>query len=178
VNLFAVNAIGADRPGIVAAVTGALMERGCNLEDTTMSILRGRFAMMLVVAAPDGETVSGLESAVADATSALGLDVVVHPLLGEMQPPPAGDAWTVSVYGADRPGIVHRVATVLAGRGVNIVDLTTHVIGDPDRPVYAMLLDVTVPDSTDPATLVAELDRLAVELGVSCTAHPVETDIL
>ena len=30
----AVSALGADRPGIVAAVTGVLYEKGCNLEDT------------------------------------------------------------------------------------------------------------------------------------------------
>jgi len=36
----ALSAIGADRPGIVAAVTGALVDSGCNLEDTTMAILR------------------------------------------------------------------------------------------------------------------------------------------
>src|SRR5438094_166616 len=51
---FAVSAVGADRPGIVAAVTGAFLEHGCNLEDTSMTILRGHFAMMLVVAAPEG----------------------------------------------------------------------------------------------------------------------------
>ena len=51
---YAVSAVGADRPGIVAAVTGVFLENGCNLEDTSMTILRGHFAMMLVVAAPDG----------------------------------------------------------------------------------------------------------------------------
>ena len=46
---FAVIAIGADRPGIVAALTGALFEAGGNLEDVSSSILRGHFAIMLVV---------------------------------------------------------------------------------------------------------------------------------
>ena len=50
---YAVTAVGADRPGIVAAVSGVLMEQGCNLEDTSMTILRGHFAVMLVLAAPD-----------------------------------------------------------------------------------------------------------------------------
>ena len=50
-----------------------------------------------------------------------------------------GEPWTVSVYGADQPGIVHRMTTLLADAGVNIADLTTRVIGDPDRPVYAMV---------------------------------------
>ncbi|MBV8303503.1 MAG: amino acid-binding protein, partial [Acidimicrobiia bacterium] len=44
---YAVSAVGADRPGIVAAVTRVFVEHGCNLEDTSMTILRGHFAMML-----------------------------------------------------------------------------------------------------------------------------------
>jgi glycine cleavage system transcriptional repressor len=175
---FAVSAIGADRPGIVAAVTGVLVERGCNLEDTSMSILRGHFAMMLVVSAPAGESAASLEAAVGGATSELELVVVVRPLDEEVHRSPAGDAWTVSVYGADRPGIVHRVSTVLARAGVNIVDLTTRVIGDESNPVYAMFLDVSVPPAVDPGELTARLDALAAELGVSCTAHPADADIL
>jgi peptide deformylase len=49
---------------------------------------------------------------------------------GEVPGGPADqDAWSVSVYGAAPPGIVHRVTTVLAGADANIVDLTTRVIG-------------------------------------------------
>ena len=44
----AVTALGADRPGIVAAVTGVLMRHGGNLEDSAMTNLGGHFAMMLV----------------------------------------------------------------------------------------------------------------------------------
>src|SRR5947209_8005026 len=62
---FAVSAVGADRPGIVAAVTGVFVEHGCNLEDTSMTILRGHFAMMLIVAAPDDVSGEELESALA-----------------------------------------------------------------------------------------------------------------
>lgn len=175
---FAVSAIGADRPGIVAAVTGVLVERGCNLEDTSMSILRGHFAMMLVVSAPDGETSDGLERALVGATSSLELVVVARPLDEDVHRPMEGDSWTVSVYGADRPGIVHRVSSLLADVGANIVDLTTRVIGGDARPVYAMFLDVTVPPAVDPDTLVRRLDVMAAELGVSCTAHPADADIL
>ena len=38
---------------------------------------------------------------------------------------PAGEPWHLSVYGADRPGIVHRVTRLLADRRVNVVDLST-----------------------------------------------------
>jgi len=174
----AVSAIGADRPGIVAAVTGVLVEHGCNLEDSSMSILRGRFAMMLVVSNPIGIGAHDLEIAMVAATTGMELRVMVRTIDDAVPSSPEGDAWTVSVYGADRPGMVHEVAQLLADEGVNVVDLTTHVIGEEARPVYAMLVDVTIPESTDSAAVIDRLQTLAGELGVSCSAHPVEPDIL
>jgi len=171
----ALSAIGVDRPGIVAAVTGVLVDRGCNLEDTSMSILRGHFAMTLVISAPDGTVAQDLENAVAAATAAIELVVVVRPLDEDVHRSPSGEEWTVSVYGADHPGIVHRVSSVLAELGVNITDLTTRVIGPDDRPVYAMFIDAVAPVGT---ALDEALGALADELGVSCTAHRADVDVL
>ena len=175
---FALSAVGADRPGIVAAVTGVLVDHGCNLEDTSMSILRGHFAMMLVVAAPEGVEAATLEQALAGPAADLELVVAVRRIDDDVPASPEGEAWNVAVYGADRPGIVHRVTSVLADAGVNVVDLTTRVIGEPGRPVYAMVLEVTLPAGLDGGTLAARLDGLAEELGVECSAHPSEADIL
>jgi glycine cleavage system transcriptional repressor len=44
----AVTVVGPDRPGIVAEVSTALAELGLNLTDSTMTLLRGHFAMVLV----------------------------------------------------------------------------------------------------------------------------------
>jgi glycine cleavage system transcriptional repressor len=143
-----------------------------------MTILRGHFAMMLVVAAPDGTTATVLESALASPAAAFDLVVAVRPLDDSVPSSPAGEAWNVAVYGADRPGIVHRVASLLAAESVNIVDLTTRVIGADDRPVYAMILDVTLPAGVDADGLEKRLGELAAELGVECSLHPAEADIL
>src|SRR3954451_21270088 len=77
---FAVTAVGIDRPGIVAGVTGVLLEQGCNLEDTEMAVLRGHFAMMLVVAAPATITAPELEAALGAVASHLDLVVTVRPI--------------------------------------------------------------------------------------------------
>ncbi len=174
---FAVTAVGADRPGIVAAVTGAFADHGCNLEDSSMTILRGQFAMMLVVDAPAGVGAGELEAALAGPASDLDLVVTVRPA-GEPAAEPGADSWTVSVYGADHPGIVHGVAALLADRAVNIVDLSTRVVGTPESPVYTMILEVTLPPGGDPHQLQADLDATAGELGVTCRLHPSEADIL
>jgi glycine cleavage system transcriptional repressor len=45
----AVTVIGRDRPGIIAEVTGVLAGLGGNLEDSSMTLLRGHFAWTLIV---------------------------------------------------------------------------------------------------------------------------------
>ena len=175
---FAVTAVGADRPGIVAAVTGAFADHGCNLEDSSMTILRGQFAMMLGVDAPAGVGAAELEAALAGPAADLDLVVTVRPAAEGVEPAGQLGSWTVSVYGADHPGIVHGVAALLADRQVNIVDLSTRVVGPPEQPVYTMVLEVTLPAGVNPHDLEADLTAEAADLGVTCRLHPTEADIL
>jgi glycine cleavage system transcriptional repressor len=173
----AISAVGHDRPGIVAGVTAVLMEQGCNLEDTSMTILRGQFAMMLVVDVPDGVGPVSLEAALADVADAFDLTVRARTVDDDAATTYTGAPWTVVVYGADRPGIVHRVCAALAARGGNVVDLTTRVIGESEHPSYAMVLEITIPDDVDSGSVEAELAAVATELGVECTAHPSDADV-
>ena len=178
----AATAVGSDRPGIVAAVTGVFVEHRCNIEDSSMTILRGQFAMMLVVATPAGVAAAELEAALAGPAAELDLVVTVRPLpaveeeRGTIEP--GDDRWTVSVYGADRPGIVHGVASLLADQGVNIVDLSTRVIGSPEQPVYAMVMEVALPPGVDPNALADRLAEVTAGLGVEASLHPSDADIL
>jgi glycine cleavage system transcriptional repressor len=166
--LYAVTAVGVDRPGVVAALSGVLVQKHCNLQDTQMAVLGGYAAMMLVVRAPEGVTAEELHDALAEATDTLGLAIWVYPVgkLAAREEP--GSRWLVSVYGADRPGIVFEVTRLLAGADINIVDLRTRL---RDR-VYAMSIEVVVPSSTDGDRVAAELDSLAAQLGVACSMRP------
>lgn len=175
---FSLTAVGSDRPGIVAAVTAVLMDQGCNLEDSSMAILRGQFAIMLVVDAPSGTGPHDLDAALASVAEELDLVVTVRAIPEDVAPPAGGVGWTVSVHGADRPGIVHAVTAHLAALGANVVDLSTRVVGEADHPAYVMLLTVTLPDTTTGDDLEAGLDRLGEELGVRCRVHPAEADVL
>ncbi|HUF32741.1 MAG TPA: ACT domain-containing protein [Acidimicrobiales bacterium] len=174
----AVTAFGVDRPGIVATVTGVLVEHGGNLEDTAMTILGGHFAMMLVVEVPDEEGADALEAALVDAVAPLGLTVVVRPIDDAGSARATGSPWAVSVYGADQPGIVHRVTQLLADRGANVADLSTRVVGPAGAPAYVMLLEVVLPDDVDPDELGDELRRVAGDLGVEVHLRPDDADVL
>ena len=62
--------------------------------------------------------------------------------------------------------------------GVNVVDLDTRVIGGADRPVYAMVLDVTLPPGLAGPELADRLAALAADVGVECTVRRADVDIL
>jgi len=143
---FALTIVGRDRPGIVAQVTEILFNLGCNIADSSCSILGGQFAMILIISHPQftsrdsfGEAFQPLEEA--DLTVALR---VLKPG-GEVPPHFEGEICMISVYGADRPGIVYRVAQVLGAKRINITDLNTKLVGSEQRPVYVMIIEAILP---------------------------------
>jgi glycine cleavage system transcriptional repressor len=173
----AVTAIGADRPGIAAAVAKVLFEHGGNVEDSRMAILGGNFAMMLIVALPESADAKALERALGEPAKALDLIVSVRPAAETSREHAEGSAHVVTVYGADRPGIVYRVCETLASHRVNVTDLATRVVGG-DRPVYVMILEATVPAGADVAVVEADLKALSAELSVDVSFHPLEEETL
>ena len=175
---FAVWCLGADRPGIVAAVTGVLFKLGCNLKDCSMTVLSRHFAMMMLVEGPDGLPAEALENALREPEANFELTVAVRPLGEGAMIFVEGEPFIVSVYGSDHPGIVHRIATVLADLSVNITDVNTRIIGGDDEPVYAMLLEVTLPRSLNPDQLDQRLQEEAKALGVDASLHPADADVL
>lgn len=171
-----VSAVGADRPGIVAAVSAVLYDHGANIEDTSMSILRGNFAMTLVVAtAGDAAELAAALGKVADD---LGLLLAVRAIGDDVETRPAAAPYVVSVYGADRAGIVARITALLARNGVNVTDLTTRLQGTPGNETYVMLIEVDVPAGVAEEDLARELAAAADELGVAATVHAAAADVL
>ena len=170
-----VRAVGADRPGIVAAVTGALLDLGGNLEEVRAALLRGSVATVLAVAVPDGVGRDEIEAALRPVSRELGLGLWV----GDAAPRSTGaspDRAVVSVYGADHPGIVHAIATSLAGAGANIVDLSSRLVGDP--PIYVLGVEVDLPAGTDAAGLRASLAPVAASCGVELAVESEDDEVL
>jgi glycine cleavage system transcriptional repressor len=174
--LLAVTVLGHDRPGIVADTTAALAGIGGNLEDSTMTLLRGSFAMLLLVrASVDEEAVrSALSRLEADGRLTVEVRRVPDDGVEPPGPVPAVTPYVLSVHGADRPGIVSALTGVVAAAGGNITDLTTRLTGD----LYVLLAEVSLPERSDVEQLRERLTATAQELGVDVALRPVETDEL
>jgi glycine cleavage system transcriptional repressor len=127
--------VGEDQPGIVARVTAALTEAGCNLGEASMIRLGESFTIMMMVrgvhSAPDLETI------LAPVATELHLRVHADPAGGGLHRHLVPNV-QVRVTGADRAGIVAAVTGALAQTGFNILELESDVAGEPDRPVYIM----------------------------------------
>ena len=165
---FMVIAVGPDQPGVVAALSGVLVELNCNLSDTQMAVLQGYSSMMLVVDAPPLLAAEELHNALVRGVEGLGQTPWVH-LLSELSAPAgAGRTWAVSVYGADRPGVVFEVTRLLADAHINILDLQTRQTGS----VSFLSMQVDVPAGVDGDELAAKVDSLGNQLGLSCSIRP------
>jgi glycine cleavage system transcriptional repressor len=179
VGQIAVSAVGRDRPGIVAAITGVLVRCGANLADSQMGILSGRFTMTLIVDAPPDLSMGTLNAELDQAAAELGLDAIFAREVAETEEDAVLPTRMVTVYGVDHPGIVHAVARELAERGVNITDLNTRRIPEEDgEPLYAMMLEVAPPPGTDDGELEAALRRVAGEQHLEVTVRELDDDVL
>jgi len=171
VESLAITVVGHDRPGIIAQTAEVLSRFGMNLEDSSMTLLRGHFAMTLICAG-QAEPAT-LDTALADALDS-SLSVSVLALPDEGHRPTIAASYLVTVHGADRLGIVARLASTIAAAGGNITDLTTRLAGE----LYVLLAEVDLPPGADGSALDAALAQASAELGVDTTLRPLENDEL
>jgi len=166
----AITVLGHDRPGIIAEVTGVLAELGGNLEDSSMTLLRGHFAWTLIVSGPQASVVQQQLQPL----TGQGLVVSVLEVPEEQAITESGATYVLSVHGGDRPGIVSEMTSVVAAAGGNIVDLTTRLAGD----LYIVVAEVHLPLSVDVAEVERALHAAAARVGVGVTLRPEDTDLL
>jgi len=174
VNL-AVTAIGRDRPGIVAGLTGVLVDAGGNIDDSQMSILHGQFAVMLIVSVPDDTAIANLQADLEKAGTDLELDAVTVCPVSSLERGPT-PTHVVTVYGADRPGIVHETARVMAERDIDITDLKTRRTSSGDGHLYTLMMEVAL--AGDPSELEQALSVMAKETGIEASVTELEVEVI
>ena len=170
--LLAVTVLGHDRPGIIAETTGVLAELGANLEDSTMTILRGHFAMVVVAHAE--VTAAEAERALTTLSRDGSLVVTVREIPYEERAAPLGATYLLSVHGADRPGIVATLTGIVADAGGNVTDLSTRLSGE----LYVLLAEVDLASAVDPEQLSRDLATVGAELGVEVSLRVLDPDVL
>ena len=162
--------VGQDRPGIVARVTAALYEGGCNLGEASMMRLGGNFTIMLMVQ-HDG-SLKSLQQILEPVIESTDLHMHLDKIEGHLHEHVIPDA-RISVFGADRAGIVAKVTNVLAGAGLHILNLESDVGGTAEQPIYIMHIEGRAGEGIE--ALRSALSVLESDDGIEAKLYPIET---
>lgn len=173
-----ISALGSDRPGIVDEFSEFILQRGCNIEDSRMSVLGGEFAFVVLVSGnPDG--IARVKSEIEGLAGKSCLLVVAKettrtPVTAEVNRVPYQLAGT----GMDHPGVVHRFSHLLHEREINIVTMDTHSYNAPvsGTPLFHFEMMIEVPVSLTVSTLRQELTSLADEENMDVQIQPAALD--
>lgn len=178
-NIWSFSAVGQDRPGIVAALSKVLYQHDCNLSDSSMTILAGQFAVVLILETGPKTDHEALSAAIDKLGEEWHLQVKAGPVEDvEEAFSGSGASLLVSVYGADQAGITWKVAQSIAEHGYNVTDLSTRKI-EGSAPVYILLLEIEAgPEARKRDELNNVLQSLGADLGCSVTLKEVESSEL
>ncbi len=167
---YLINAFGRDRPGLVAAITRCLYENQANLGDLQMTRLGGVFALLLEFYLPP-ENEAGVSSALEAVGEHQSLEINLVPAApyqsdrGKEKP-----NHIITLYGADKPGIVYELTRTLGQLDVNIVNLETRLAEEEE--LYLMVLEVHRPDELSPEKMTEQLKKTAGQIDTHLEIRP------
>ena len=159
-------AIGHDRPGLVEEVSEFVFARGGSIEDSRMANMHGQFAIAMSIAGTD-EAIERIRDGLEDLGTRTGIHAQLTPA-APVREAAARVAYRLTGRALDQAGLVHQVANVLRGLGVNIESMETTLEAAPETgaPVFAMDLVIAVPVDAPIPTLREELGRVCDSLNI------------
>ncbi len=166
----AISVIGRDRPGIIAGVSSVLYRSRCNIEELSQTVIRGQFAMILLVRGGEGVFMRDLKNDLGECGKELDLDINLRLLKeGDMVPfqPGETEPFIITVRGEDRRGLVYGITEVLAERGINITNLAARVAPADEKSEYMQVYEVDIPKEVDFPLIQEKLRQRGREMGVS-----------
>ena len=174
---FAISSIGTDRPGIVADLSELVYECGCNLEDSSSTILENQFAHLMVVSSSDAEAEKQLSAGCKRLEWEKKLTVFFSALEGVTWKKIRGEgSWReLKAIGVDKAGIVCRVTRLLAEYGMNIerMETSTEPSADTGTPIFHMRVLLWGPADLEEESLQQALDELGNRLVIDISLEPV-----
>ncbi len=163
-NVYVLDVMSDDHPGIVAAVSDAVESLGGNIDSCSQTVLGGYFTLIMIVSLPEPVDTDHLADRVRRAGAASSeFQVLVQPVLPvkRFSPDVQFDRFVITAFGKDQPGIVRRFSQYLAGKDINITDL----YGDRRGEEFVLIGQLEVPTQWDIRMLQTDLEQMGSELG-------------
>ena len=173
-NYLVVSSLGKDHPGIVNALSQAILDCGCNILDSRMTVLGSEFAVIMLLSG-NWSSIAKLEDMLPRVAKKHDLNVTSRRT--ELRAPSTGIIpYAVEVVAMDHPGIVRDIADFFSSRGINIEDLYTGSYQAPHTgtPMFSLHMTVGVPNETSIAALRGEFMDFCDALNLDAMLAPVK----
>lgn len=161
-----ISVLAPDRPGILAAVSKALLDQGGNIQNVSQTILHSVFSGLLMVTLPDDlddeQLAKALEARIGDPR----LHIFVRSpawAVGDYEPP-RSQPFVITTLGPDRPGLVAGITRVLARHAVNVTSMRAAFKGGSLPANNVMIFEVDVPEAVSLPALYRDLKDTGAEL--------------
>lgn len=168
---YIISLTGANRVGILAAVTTALDELRGNLWEASISVMEPFCSILLAADFPDDRSADIVSDHIRDLCRPYAVEVRLSEPAAEsgiLVPPSAKYVLTVS--GSDKPGMLRRLSTKLAELGVDIRNLYAERC-EHDQS-FSLELELAIPTALDVERVREQLFARCQEIGLQATLEP------
>jgi glycine cleavage system transcriptional repressor len=171
-NFLVISALGQDRPGIVNQITRAILDFGCNVEDSRMTVLGGEFALILMVSG-GWDAIARMEDQLPSLQDTLGLTISTR-RTEERTDTTGLVPYEIDVVSMDHPGIVHDVAEFFSNRDINIEEMNTgsYAAAHTGTPMFSLKMTIAVPATIPIAQLRDEFAEFCDDLNLDAALEP------
>ena len=169
-----ISALGQDRPGLIAELTDHILNSGCNIEDSRMSVLGGEFALIMMVAGA-WNNIAKLEDQLKKIQHKLGLVITCRRTEGR-QLRNKEMPYSIEVVALDHPGIVQKIAGFFSERQINIHDMYTTPSRAPHTgsPMFTLSMIVEIPAATQISALRDQFMEFCDDFNLDAILEPVK----
>lgn len=171
-NYLVLSALGNDRPGIVNELSKAILDSGCNIVDSRMTVLGGEFAIIMLISG-NWNNVAKMENMVGSLQDRLEL-VIITKRTDKRQTRPNLLPYAVEAVAMDHPGIVYHLANFFSSRNINIEDLQTgsYAAAHTGTAMFSVHLIAGIPSDVPIAALREEFLDFCDELNLDGIIEP------
>jgi glycine cleavage system transcriptional repressor len=173
-NYLVISALGKDRPGIVDELSKAILDIGCNIADSRMTVLGGEFAILLMVEG-NWSSLAKMEEAMPTLERQLDLTIIVKRTEGRDRSTPSLP-YVVDVISLDHPGIVHQLANFFSTRRINIEDMatTSYAAAHTGTIMFSVHMTVGIPADIHIASLREDFMEFCDAINLDAIIEPAQ----
>jgi len=166
--------MGANRLGLLEALTKAVKDCGCSVGDSRMTVLGDRFTLMLMLSGT-WDAIAKIESMLPRLENQLQIKTLAQRTEprrreGDLMP------YAIEVVSVDQLGIVHDITQFFAQRDIGIEEMFSgsYAAAHTATPMFSLHMTISVPTNLSIAGLRGEFMDFCDHLNLDAIMEPVK----